>query len=414
MSDDYIYDRLSLRVPEQYATIQQALDFLKAKVIVAGVDILVSDGEYEISSPIKSEVIYSDRLTIRGNESDPSKCVIKVDNRNNVDGFLFSNGCGISWLNGFTIRGESGFISKGQWHEDSYGSGIRAVNSMVVLGAEIVIEKMYYGIRAMNGAFITNETVPKNGQQGGGIKVYNAGDAAFHAFAASMKVSCAEAYDTAHDPEGLGFGFCAESGGFLSCEYAISNNNLKAGYYALSSGSVWAHGVSASFNLHGVLSWGGSIECNAIGEYGSTFSFNEAGIYATYNGFIGANGSLSVNNNVGILSDRHALIDITNAVSEKNTSDGFKCDMMGVMSGFNATSRDNGGDGFHCTGGSKLNIVNAQSLNNAGNGYFSNKNSFIFAEGLHGEGNLAGFCSPERYSLNPEGGNYNSLIFDIY
>ena len=175
-----------------------------------------------------------------------------------------------------------------------------------------------------------------------------------------------------------------------------------------------AHGVSASFNPYGVLSWGGSIECNAIGEYASTFSFNEAGLYATYNGFIGANGSLSVNNNVGILSDRHALIDITNVVSEKNTSDGFKCDMMGVISGFNATSRDNGGDGFHCTGGSKFNIVNAQSLNNAGNGYFSNKNSFIFAEGLHGQGNLTGFCSPERYSLNPEGGNYNSLIFDIY
>ncbi|CCG88894.1 hypothetical protein [Erwinia piriflorinigrans] len=413
MSDDFIYDRLSIRVPEQYDTIQQALDFLKGKVIVSGVDIWVSDGEYEISSPIRSEVIYSDRLTIRGNESDPSKCVINVDNSNSVDGFLFSNGCGVSWLNGFTIRGQRGFISKGQWNEDCYGSGIRAVNSMVTLGGEIVIEKMYYGIRAMNGAFITNETAPKDGKQGGGIKVYYAGDAAYHAFAASIKVSCAEAYDTAHDPEGLGFGFCAESGGFLSCEYAISNGNLKAGYYALSSGSVWAHGVSASSNMYGVLSWGGSIECNKIGEYDSTFSFNEAGIYATYNGFIGANGAYCVNNNIGVLSDRNSLIDITYVVSEKNTNDGFKCDIFGVMSGFNVTSQNNGGDGFHCTIGSKFNIVNAQSLNNSGNGYFSAKNSIIFVEGLYGEGNLTGFCTPERYSLNPQGGNDNSLIFDI-
>lgn len=414
MNDDFIYESLSIRVPEEYETIQQALDFLKGKVIVSGVDILVADGEYEISAPIESKVIYSDRLTIRGNESDPSKCIIKVDNRNNVDGFLFNNGCGVSWLNGFTIIGQSGLVSKGEWNENTYGSGIRAVGSMVNLGGQIVIEKMYYGIRAMNGAFITNETSPKDGKQGGGIKVYLAGDAAFHAFAASIKVACAEAYDTAHDAEGLGFGFCAESGGFVSCEYAISNGNLNAGYYALSGGSIWAHGVSASYNKYGVLSWGGSIECNSIGEYISKFSMNEAGIYATYNGFVGANRAYSVNNTTGVLSDRNSVVDITNMTSEKNVYDGFKCDTFGIMSGFNVTSTGNGGDGFHSTNGSKFSIVNAQSTHNEANGYFANKNSCIFAEGIYGKDNLKGFCSPEQYSVNPLGGNYNSFIFDIY
>lgn len=415
MSDNIISGFMSIRIPDDYPSIQDALNFLSDKIILTGVDILVSDGEYEISSSITSQVRDYGKLTIRGNESDCSKCIIKVDNTNNTDGFLFEGGCGVAWLNGFTIVGQNGFISKGQWNSNTYSAGIRVVNSSVKLGSQIVIDKMYYGIRAMHGANITNKTPARvNGQQGGGIKVLNAGDVAFHAYAASLLVDSAEAYDTAHDIEGLGFGFCAEGGGFISCENAIANGNAEAGFYALTNGSVWAHGISASYNKYGVLAWGGNIECNSLDDYITNCANNQIGIYATYKGFIGANRASCHNNNTGVLCDNNALIDITNLKSENNSFDGFKCDISGVINGFNMSSIGNGGDGYHCANGSQMNLTNPVAENNTGHGYYAKNISSMFINGMKGTGNGSGLRSPDPESNSPTGGNSHSFIFDLY
>ena len=413
MAEETIDGYTTLNIPNDYISIQDALDHLEDKVIIKGVDIRVADGEYTINTPIISRVKQGDKLTIRGNETDCAKCVLKINNQQSQDGFLFENGHGIAWLNGFTLIGQDGFISKGQWQSDSYGAGIRVISTNVKLGSQIVINKMYYGIRAMYGAFVSNEQKPQSSLQGGGIKVSYAGDVAFHAYAATLIVSCAEAYDVAHEAEGLGFGFCAEAGGFISCEYAIANGNRRAGYYALTNGSVWAHGSAASFNTYGVLAWGGQIECNSLGNYITQISLNNTGISATYNGFIGANRALCEKNDIGVLSENHGLIDITNITSQYNNYDGIKCDNFGSVTGFNVTCSHNGGDGFHCANGSDMNLTNAQSSNNSGQGYYAARMSKIMVNGLNGQDNLAGFCSPTQSSQNQASGNYDSYVFDI-
>lgn len=413
MSDNIIDSYLSLHVPSDYPTIQDALDFLKDKIINADIDILVADGEYEISSPITSAVQQYSRLTIRGNESDCSKCVLKINNINNTDGFLFQNGCGVSWLNGFSIQGQQGYIAPGEWLDNSFSSGIRVINTSVTLGNQLMIDKMYYGIRAMYGAHVTGGSSPReNGQPGGGIRVTNSGDAGFHAFAASLQVDCAEAYDCAHYSEGLGFGFCAEAGGFISCQYSIAEGNNEAGFYTQSGGSMWAHGVSSSNNRYGVLSWSGHLECNAIDNYLSIFTYNTIGIYATYKGYISANRAICQNNQTGLLSDNNSLIDITNMTCSDNAYDGFKCDAFGTITGFNIQSHNNNGDGFNCVNGGKMKLINVSADHNGGHGYYARNIATIFTSNMGGIDNQAGFCSPLQSSVSNTPGNLSSYIIN--
>lgn len=61
-----------------------------------------------------------------------------------------------------------------------------------------------------------------------------------------------------------------------------------------------------------------------------------------------------------------------------------------------------------------MNLTNAQSSNNSGQGYYAARMSKIMVNGLNGQNNTAGFCSPTQSSQNQAGGNYNSYIFDIY
>lgn len=400
MGVEIISDNLTIVVPSDYPDIQSALDYLEGKSITGSVNIQVLDGEYQVSESIKSRVCDYQNLSIRGNEDDCSKCILYINNVNNNDGFLFDNGFGISWLNGFTIAGVNGWLSDGVWNDECYGSGIRAIGGgSVVLGSSIYITKMYYGIRSMYGALISNETNPRP-DFGGGIKVSNAGDVAFHAYSASLKVNCAEARYTSHSKESLGFGFCAEAGGFLQCEYSISNDNYRAGFYSLTNGTVWAHGTIANGNDYGILSWGGGIECNSIGDYISSFSQNtSAGIYCTNNGFIGANKALCHNNGHGVFSDNGGIVDVTSLRSEDNNQNGFFCTKNGVISGFNSSARSNGNNGYHCEYSSTMLVEGASSYLNGNNGFYAKKNSNIYCKSFGGDGNKY-FCSPIQKSTS--------------
>ncbi|WP_269915418.1 phage tail protein [Acinetobacter sp. HY1485] len=404
---------LKLNVPSVFSSIQLALNWLEHKRIKnnSSVDIIVADGEYRSSASITHRVRDYTRLSIRGNETDPSKCILYVDNRDNHDGFFFSDSTGIGWLNGFTIIGTQGWIKKGQWNSQIYGAGVRAIGgAQVTLGTSLIIDKMYYGLRAMYGASIIANGVNAEGTYGGGIKVTNAGDVAFHAYAASMQVNCAEAYDTAHTIEGLGFGFCAEAGGFIICEYAKANGNLKAGFYALSNGTAWAHGVSASFNKYGVLAWGGTVECNTLGAWTTLLTENtDANIYCTYKGFIGANKAICKTSNYGVLCDKNATADITAVTVTDNTLHGVAAIENGTITGSAIRSERNKINGFHAENAGYIYAPKASSNDNGQNGFFAKRNSKIIAPNFGGAGNQY-FCYPiqssANFGLSQSGGSY--------
>lgn len=414
MSDNIIKEFLVLNVPTDYPTIQDALDWLEDKKIAvnAGVDIHVADGEYIINKPIQSKVSDSTRLTIRGNEQDCSKCVIKVENNHNVDGFLFEDGNGVGWLDGFTIIGIQGWLGQGEWHTESYGAGIRVIgHTHVVLGTKIVIEKMYYGIRAMYGASVVGNHIPSLNEYGGGICVKYAGDVAFHAYAANMQINGAEAYNTSHISEGLGFGFCAEAGGFIICEYSKAVSNEKAGFYALSNGTAWAHAVVANQNRYGALAWGGTVECNSLGKHQTNLYQNqEANICSKYKGFIGANSALANESKVGVLAEFEGVVDFTAGIANSNSLAGVLAQHGGKINGFSMTANKNA-KGFHATHYSYIYTADAQANDNTEIGYLAENASTIICPNFGGVQNKV-LCSPLQTSAYDKSGNRGSWMID--
>lgn len=397
---DVINQYLTLSVPSVFPTIYDAVGWLDSKRITgnSGVDIRFADGVYPLDQPIKPNWKDGNKVTIRGNETDPSKVILNLDNRNNNDGFFFTGGVTISWLNGFTIQGTTGWKSFGEWNDQCYGAGIRASGGCNVnCGPNIRINKVYYGIRSMQGSTIHANAGPTGDNvKGGGVIVTNAGDVAFHAYNAALECNCAEAYFTSHNEEGLGFGFCAEAGGMIVCEYAKSASNLKAGFYALSNGTAWAHGIDSNQNMYGVLAWGGTVECNSLGKFSSTIYNNTVhGVYATKKGFIGANSALVSNNYThGFCADSNATIDITATISTDNKGHGYNVEVGGLLVGDAARGNSNAENGFNAQTGGTIRGSNLSANLNKQNGFYAKTTGHMFVPNFGGEGNEVGFASP--------------------
>lgn len=390
---------IQLPVPSVFPTIHDAVEWLDIKRVVGsgGVDILIADGTYAINHPIQPKWLDGQLISIRGNESQPNRVILNLDNTNNNDCFLFTSGVGISWLNGFQIQGVNGWVSQGVWNTQCYGAGIRAVGGCnVKCGIAIMIDKVYYGIRSMQGSTIHANVSEYDGSQGGGMKVTNAGDVAFHAYNAALECMGAEAYYTGHTSEGLGFGFCAEAGGMIICEYAKAVGNEKAGFYALSNGTTWAHGVDSNNNQYGVLAWGGSVECNSLGKAITTIYQNKShGIYATKRGFIGANGALAnENSGCGFIANTSSFIDMTDTVSTKNTLHGYSAETNATLDGDNARAENNVINGFNAQSGAVLQGQNLSANSNQANGYYARTGGCMFTIGMAGINN-GNFSSPQ-------------------
>lgn len=390
---------IQLPVPRVFPTIHDAVKWLDIKRVVGngGVTISLADGTYTINEPIQPKWVDGQLISIRGNEAQPLNVILNLDNTNNNDCFLFTSGVGIGWLNGFHIQGVKGWVSSGVWNTQCYGAGIRATGGCSInCGPAISIDKVYYGIRSMYGSIIYANAPRSESVKGGGVKVTNAGDVAFHAYNAAIECMGAEAYYTGHTLEGLGFGFCAESGGMVICEYSIAVSNEKAGFYALSNGTTWAHGVDANQNQYGVLAWGGSVECNSIGNDITTIFKNKShGIYAQKRGFIGANGALvSENFGGGIVADTSSFIDITETISRKNILHGYSAETNATLEGDRARAEQNSINGFNVQAGGFLQGQSLFANSNLGHGYYARTGGCMVTIGMAGEGN-GNFSSPQ-------------------
>lgn len=412
-----ITSSIVLNVPDVFFNIQHCFEWLANKRILnsAHVDIKVADGIYEQSWSNNLNHVDGDKISIRGNEENPSQCVINLDNLDNRDGFQVSAGHTIAWLNGFQINGTKGWLSEYSWGDQCYGAAIRAFDGGTInLGTKIISNKMYYGLRAMHGATIKAIANVAVGEYGGGVRITHSGDVGIHAHTATIYCNGAEVSFTGDNAHGLGFGICAEAGGYVVCEYAASISNLKAGYYALSNGTAWAHGVFARDNDYGVLAWGGTVECNSLGSFTTMLIGNKvAGIRSTLNGVVGANKASINNNPQGVLADNGGLVDITAVDSINNSENGFLAQDGGNLIGSGATANGNGSNGFYSLRGSKIICNESKANNNKNIGYYSSISSKIFCSGFGGVGNSV-FCSPTQSSVSKDSGNIGSYIIDQY
>lgn len=298
-------------VPEMFPTIQAALDFFSFKRAAnnAWFRIQVDNGVYRVKN-IRSRVKDWHALQIIGNESNPLDCQLQVDTTDNGCGFIFEDGFGAAVINGFHIFGVGGWSSKGVWANQSYGAAIRVIGSgsKVTTGTAIRTERIYYGFQALYGGTINCQ----------GTTAVQAGDCGYHAYAATINAYGCTAQDCAHtNGENLGFGFCAEVGGFINCERSHALGNQVAGFYALSNGSMWAHACVSNNNIgHGFYALnGGVVEGNGLStadaDRSNAYSNGGWGFYAVNGGIMQAWNSYSTNNSQGTYGTSNGGIMLT-------------------------------------------------------------------------------------------------------
>lgn len=330
-----------LQIPHDFASIHEALVFCKAQVLQLGqqgfIQIKIADGDYYLDQ-IEID-FFSDRVEIIGNVNNPDRVQLHFNALNNRCGFLMQRGNGIFKIDGVTINGMLGFQGYGQWADESYGAGVMCLhNSQVLLGSQVRINRFYYGVAARYGGSVRCEP---------GVIVQFAGDAGFFAYAGSIDAQHCEAYHCAHLRDGLGFGFCAESGGFINADNSRAAHHHMAGFYALTNGAMWCHDSSATDNRHGYMAiHSGVLTCNSINQSTNAYQNFGYGYFADNGGHILANRCLGNENSQGGFFARHyATIDITHAHANHNGGAGYTA-INATLLGNGAQARFNQGDGF--------------------------------------------------------------------
>lgn len=330
-----------INVPSQFATLASALAYCKDQLANLGekgfIQIKIADGEYYLDQ-IEID-FFSDKVEIIGNVHNPDNVKLHFNNSLNRCGFLMQRGNGIFKIDGMTINGAKGFQGYGMWSDESYGAGIMCTyNSQVLVGSQVRVNHFYYGIAARYSSGIRCEP---------GVIVQFAGDAGFFAYAASIDAQHCEVYHCAHLSEQLGFGFCAEAGGFINADRSRAAHNHVAGFYALTNGSVWCHDSVSNNNQHGYLALhSGVLTCNSLNQRTNSYHNFGYGYFADNGGHILANRCLgNENGQGGFFARHHASIDITHATANNNAGNGYVA-INATLLGNGAEARFNQANGF--------------------------------------------------------------------
>lgn len=375
---------LRIDVPSMQPTLADALQFCKQQLPSLGengfIQIKIADGEYYLD---QVEIdFFSDKVEIMGNVEDPDKVKLHFNTTYNRCGFLIQRGNGIFKIDGMTINGVGGFQGYGVWADESYGAGIMCTyNSQVLVGASVRINRFYYGVAARYGASVRCEP---------GVIVQFAGDAGFFAYAASVDAQHCQAYHCAHLSDNLGFGFCAEAGGFINADNSNSAHHHKAGFYALTNGSMWCHDSSANENQHGYLALhGGVLTCNSMNGRTNAYRNFGYGYFADNGGRILANRCLgNENTQGGFFARHHASIDITMATANHNGGNGYVA-INATLTGNAAEAKFNQDNGFLIGQGGFLDGEGLMAYGNQGYGYHLN-NAQAFMPNARGWKNVQG------------------------
>ena len=243
---------ITLNVPSQYASIQDAFNYLRGKTIATGttVEIKVADGTYVLGSSINANHPNGSQINLIGNTTTPSACVLQVVGESPFDAIAVSSGHILGLINGFRIR------STVKATIANNTTGILAVqNATIICGPKIEVDNFYYGIAARDGSYVFCPSAV----------VTNAGDVGIWAFCGSTIVANGATSNNASDvTNGYGFGFQAEFGSTLVATGASASGCYKAGIAALSNSTCRTHDSTCNANTgSGFLSWaGGQIECS--------------------------------------------------------------------------------------------------------------------------------------------------------
>ncbi|BAU40038.1 hypothetical protein [Ralstonia phage RSP15] len=249
-----ITQNTTLNVPIQYATINDALNYLSTKTIMRGaiVTIKVADGTYTLTSGITFAHSQGERIKIIGNILNPGNVLIQSP----ADGFYVPQGFKLAEIDGFKfLKTGAASVNIGVYTDGG---------SIMKCGPHLIVDGFYHGIAARNGGNINAA-----GTASDYVQVFNGGDTCIWAYERSFvnaqyaRVSGAK--DTANN---LGSGFLAEFSSVIDATGSKSFNNYLNGYSAFSSSAIRA--------------WGTECYGNGVGNA----SGKTSGYYAAENGSI--------------------------------------------------------------------------------------------------------------------------------
>jgi len=305
---------ITINVPSQFATIQDAFNWLANKTIASGttVTIQVADGTYTLTSGINANHPQGSQIRLVGNETTPDNCIITVSAAPTFDALIVSNGNTLGYLNGFrfTLASKAGRANN--------NAAVLANNgATIICGPKVKTNNWYYGIAARNGSFVSCDYAV----------VDNAGDVGIWAFVGSTVYCRYASSSNANDnANGYGYGFQAEYGSAMDCSNAsasgcsiagiasLSNSNLRAisatsssntgsGFLARDNGTIENHSSTANSNTRygeeritgGVIHGSGvTLSTNTLGATSGFAYFDNS---ASLGGRIAVNGTGRIDNN---------------------------------------------------------------------------------------------------------------------
>lgn len=309
-----IVDDIIINVPNQYSTLQLAMEAIRNKAIqnTATVTIKIADGTYIWNSNQNLNHSNGDRIQIIGNQTTPENVTITTTGVPTFDMLSVTDGHVLGFLDGVYITTPTKATLS-----NNYTAILADNNSSIICGDKVKTNNWYYGIAARNGSFIKCRYA----------NVANAGDVGIWAFNGSVVDAQHATVTAAIDAtNSWGWGFEAEYGSLLDCSYgsatgcqrggagALSNSavralnfngssNIGSGLYAIAGGVIEAHNATLNSNarygyeqeLNGQI-YGGNVTTsgNTIAPYSNYAYFDNSGVLGAR---IAANGSLRIDTN---------------------------------------------------------------------------------------------------------------------
>lgn len=248
---------LTLKVPEVYADINAALDYMEDKFIKTGkiVTIKVSDcSNQSFAQSIDVAHPNGESIHIIGDTSNPANCVLNFVN----SGFSVGNNHALGLIDGFHINGKD------------TGNGIYAHNGgSITVGENVWVSNFSIGLRAYGGGRIFADNVTSFGNTNSGF---------YADFNGILRAEYANSYDN------LVRGYTAYNDGQLFADYSRAKNNLHQGYFSSDRSLLKAeHATSTNNTQQGYYAHNFSA---LITRFSSASGNGATDFYAHFMGFV--------------------------------------------------------------------------------------------------------------------------------
>ena len=232
-----ILSDVTLDVPSDYGTIQQALDCISDKVIADGVTVTiqVANGTYNSYQAIVISHANGDKIQILGDTIDPSNVTINF--ATGTKGLSVSDGNTLGLINGFTLNGT----------DSTATTGLRASqNASIICGASMIVSNFQVGVYASRGSSIICDSIEVSSNLQDGI--YAEANSTIQAVGASSNANGTFGVAALYESyilfvngtvDGNSTGIYSFGGSLVHSGNATVRNNTSIGIHADRTGNVY-------------------------------------------------------------------------------------------------------------------------------------------------------------------------------